>query len=234
MSEKEVNVHKGHRQRVKARFISDGLDSFSDHNVLEMLLFYSVPQRDTNEIAHELLRKFNSLDAVFDAPIDELVQVNGIAENSAILIKMIPEIWKKYILSQKSRKFKCLDSVELAGQFVATQLLGKQSECFLVICLNPKLNLIHSEILVEGTVDRAAIDPRKVVELALRKNSSAVIIAHNHPSGLLEPSDEDIKITAAISDALKIIGIDFNDHIICFGDEYLSIAQDTDFSFLFE
>lgn len=233
MKLQENNIHKGHRQRVKERFEKEGLDSFSDHNVLEMLLFYSIPQRDTNEIAHSLLEKFGSFDGVFDADTEELTEVQGISNHSATLIKVVGEAWKRYSLSKNKFAENAIDSVEKAGNYCCTRLMGSNSENFLVICLNSRLNILSGEILFEGTVNRASVDIRKISEYSLKKKAASIIVAHNHPTGYLEPSADDITLTAKIADALKIFGIDFADHIICCGNDYFSMAQSEEYGCFF-
>ena len=173
LEKKGENIHKGHRQRLKARFIDEGLEHFSDINILEMLLFYSVPQRDTNEMAHRLLDVFKTLDGVFDASVDELKTVDGITEHSAVLINFVAQCYTRYSQSKLLKKSVCIDSASSAGEFAAATLMNKTNECFLVICLNSKLELVHHEILFEGCVDRATVDTRRIAELALRKKCSS-------------------------------------------------------------
>jgi len=203
MNKDKNNLHAGHRQRVKERLEKEGLDSFSDHNILELLLFYSIQRKDTNETAHLLLEKFGTFDGVFDAEIDELTEVKGITQHSASLIKLVGEAWRRYTLSKNNYESTSLDSIEKAGEYVCTRLMGSNREKFLVVCLNNRLNILGSEVLFDGTVNRAMVDIRKISEYALRKKASSIIIAHNHPSGVPEPSDDDINLTAKIADALK-------------------------------
>lgn len=218
------NVHEGHRQRLKRRFIEEGLDGFEDHQVLELLLFFSIPRKDTNEIAHKLISTFGSISNVFESHPKELQKVGGVGENSAILISLISQIARRY-LADKAKKTFQLRNVEVAAEYIKSLFVGRKNEVFYVICLDTQLNVIHSAALFEGTVKEAVVYPRKVVECVLRYNASSVILAHNHPGGSIKPSMDDIKTTQKIVNALSTIGVSVNDHFIVTGDKYFSFAQ---------
>ncbi|ADQ04000.1 DNA repair protein RadC [Caldicellulosiruptor owensensis OL] len=218
------NLHEGHRERLKRRFIEQGLDGFEDHQVLELLLFFSIPRRDTNDVAHRLISTFGSISNVFEAHPEDLQKVNGIGKNSAILISLISQISRRY-LADKNRKTFQLRNVEVAAEYIKSLFVGRKNEVFYVICLDTQLNVIYSAPLFEGTVKEAVVYPRKVVECVIRYNASSVILAHNHPGGSIRPSMDDIKTTQKIVNALSTIGVAVNDHFIVAGDKYYSFAQ---------
>ena len=209
----EKNLHEGHRGRLKNRFLNNGLESFEDHNILEMLLFYSIPRKDTNDIAHELIHHFGSLKAVFDADFDELIKFKGISENSATLIKMIPAISRAY-LTNKSNKKPVLDNVSAIKEFLFHTYFGETKEVVYLILLNNKFELISLERIHEGSVNSAQIELRKLVDLIVKKNASSIILAHNHPDGFPSPSYEDIQTTADLISTLNLIDIQLIEHFV--------------------
>ena len=218
------NVHKGHRARTKERFLSEGIDGFADHNVLELLLFYSVPQKDTNPVAHALLDAFGSLHGVFDATHEELCKIPGVGPESATLIKLIPQLGRRYQIS-KVKNEKRLDSAAKAGAWLIPRFMGHRDEIVLCVCLDSKQMVLACATLSEGTVNVAGLQARKVVEFALRHNAANVILSHNHPSGIALPSQEDQMFTLKIKAALEAVGITLTDHIIVAGDDFVSMAQ---------
>lgn len=220
----EKNFHEGHRERMKKRFIENGLDDFEDHQVLELLLFFSIPRRDTNEIAHRLILTFGSISNVFEAHPKDLQKVEGIGENSSVLISLISQISRRY-LNDKHKKKVFLRDVNSAAEYIKSLFVGRKNEVFYIICLDTQLNVIHDVPLFEGTVKEAIIYPRRVVEVVLRYNASSVILAHNHPGGSTRPSDDDVKTTQKIVNALSTVSVKVNDHLIIAGDNFFSFAQ---------
>lgn len=206
-------MHEGHRQRLKNRFLSEGLSSFEDHEVLELLLFYAIPQGDTNPLAHRLLDHFSTLSSVFDASVEELCSVSGVKEHTATLIKLIPQI-SQFYTSLSVREAKYLSHVEEAGRYVCGMIGCLKNEVFAVICLDSQNKVLAFEILESGTVTQANVHPRKVVECALRHNASSVILAHNHPSGGAYASESDRLLTSKLCNLLEGMDIRVVDHII--------------------
>ena len=219
-----MSVHDGHRVRMKNRFLEHGLDSFDDHNVLELLLFYAIPRGDVNPLAHELVTRFGSLAAVFDAPLDELMKVPGIGENTALLIKLIPQMSRRYMIS-RTRNDNILNSTEKAGNYLMQFFYAERDEVVYMACLDAKCKVINCKLIFRGSVNSANISVRKLVENALLYNATSVIIAHNHTSGIALPSQEDISTTRKIEDALRAVDIILNDHIIVADDDYVSLAD---------
>lgn len=224
-----MGVHDGHREREKERFARHGLDSFSDVNVLELLLFFSVPRRDTNEAAHALLDRFDSLAGVFDADIQSLVEVPGVGYNSALLIKLVPQIMRRYEQC-KGRAAVILDSVSKSGTYFCAKFRYQTEESVLLASLDAKRRVISCDEIGRGTVCSVNVDVRKIVETALRNKAVSVILAHNHPDGVAEPSNADILYTRKVKEALDTINLELADHIITSDDKYFSFRERSFFS----
>ncbi len=221
---KDMADHRGHRARLKDRFLSEGLEHFADHNTLELLLFYAIPQKDTNALAHALIAKFGSLSGVFDASYEELLKVSGVGENVATLIKLIPQMSRRYQISRQSPDM-TLNTVEKAGTFLLPRFIGARVEIVLLLCLDGRKRLLSCEQVGEGTVSIAQTQTRRVVELALAHNAASVILAHNHLSGNALPSQEDQITTLKLRAALEGVGVALDDHIIVADDDFVSLAQ---------
>ena len=217
-STKKDNVHAGHRQRLKNRFLKSGLKDFEPHNMLELLLFYACPQKDTNETAHELLQRFGSLSGVFDADFSKLTEVNGIKEHSAILIKLISELARKYyddMFMQNQKKSK--NTLKDIKAYVARLFAGEKREKLMLICLDDCQNIIQTITLNTGTVDRTFIDIRYIAETALVSGCKNVVLAHNHPGGIANPSFEDLDVTGRVKKALSMCGVELCEHFVVAG-----------------
>lgn len=217
-------MHEGHRRRLKERFLKEGLDSFEKHQVLELLLFFSIPRKDTNEIAHELLNKYGSLSGVFEADPKDLANTPGIGESSALLLALIPDLSRRYF-NDKWRDKPELNSSTKAGQYAVTLFSGRPYEVFYIICLDAQNRVNYAQVVHEGTINEAPVYPRLIVEAALRHKANSVILAHNHPGGSLNPSRADIEATNRIKTALEAISISVVDHIIVCGGKYVSFAE---------
>ncbi|MBR4035571.1 MAG: DNA repair protein RadC [Oscillospiraceae bacterium] len=223
-----MGVHDGHRQRLKSRFLAQGLSGFEDHNILELLLFYSIPRSDTNEIAHHLLKEFKSLSGVFDAPVEELCKIKGISIHTATLIKLIPEMMSVYH-TDKTKDTKIVTSTSEAGKFFIPRFYGKKNEEVHVLLLDDKKKVIRCDKLFEGTVNSTPITVKKVVAAAVNSNATGLVLAHNHPGGVALPSQRDIRATEKIYKALKLINVELCDHIIVADDDFVSLADSGEF-----
>lgn len=218
-------MHEGHRQRLKNRFLAEGIDSFEDHEVLELLLYYAIPQGDTNPLAHKLLNHFYTLSAVFDASVEELCKVDGVGKHTATLIKLIPHISQLYT-SLSVRDKKALVNTAEAGEYVCKTIGLRACEVFAIISLDAQRRVLAFDIVEEGTVSGANVDARKVVTCALRRNASAVILAHNHPAGSLCASESDRRLTQRLCSLFEGMGIHVIDHIIAAGaSKFLSMSD---------
>lgn len=226
------NPHKNHRARLRETFKKAGLDGMQDHNVLEFILFYSIPRKDTNEIAHRLIDTFGSLSRVFDATYEQLLGVEGVGESSALLISQIPALCRRYAEGKNAKKINLSDA-DAAKEYIIKKYFGCRVEIFYVLCLDALGNLINCCKLGEGSSDTVVIDKRAVLEVAFRNNADKVIIAHNHPDGIAAPSREDLGLTSSLSSVLSGVGIRLADHIIVAGNDAISLASIDKFKPLF-
>ena len=218
-----MSIHDGHRQRLKDRFLREGLDGFTDIQVLELLLFYVVPRKDTNPIAHDLLDRFGSLARVLDAPVIRLTEVNGISENGATFLKLVREIERRYALSQGEEII--LNTIEDCCEYLTRFFKSKRNETVFLLSLDAKLKLLSCREVGEGSVNYASVPIRRCVEMALEDGATSVILAHNHPSGLAVPSGDDIVTTRRLAMALSAVEIQLVDHIVVADDDYVSMVQ---------
>ena len=219
-----MGVHDGHRARLKERYTEYGLDNFNDLNVLELLLFFVIPRQDTNIIAHALLERFGSLDAVFEASPQELQAVPGIGANAAALIRLVPDIAKRCAVS-KTRDITSFTSAASAARYLIPRLSSEKTEKVLMLCLNAQKQLISCLELGAGVVDNVGVNVRFVVETALKTRASSVILAHNHPSGNPAPSRDDELLTRRIREALRLVDITLDDHIVIGGQAWFSFMD---------
>lgn len=219
-------IHDSHRMRIRERFKNHGLDSFEDHQVLELLLFYSIPRMDVNELAHRLINTFGSFHGVFDAPLEELKKVKGVGDNTAALLKLIPQLARRYMISRENMSGRVvLTGSSDAGRYIVPFFQSERDEVVYIICLDNSGRVISCKPVFRGNLNSAAVSIRKLVEHILRENAAGVIMAHNHISGSSKPSKEDIETTSAVSKALKAVEIRLVDHIIVAGGEYCSIME---------
>ena len=218
-----MGVHEGHRQRLLRRFLEEGLEHFEPHNKLELLLFYAIPRRDTNEIAHRLLKTFGSFSAVLDAPVEELEKVEGIGPAAAAYLKLLGQAAQAYYTDLL--KDICLDTSQKAGDFLMPRFLGRTQEAVCLVCLDQKCRVLNASVIHEGSVHAAEVNLRKIVSTALKFNATGVILAHNHPGGVALPSNEDLVTTRRLEEALAVVGIQLMDHIIVADRDFVSLAD---------
>lgn len=218
------NPHEHHRQRLKARFQKHGLESFDSHQVLELLLFYAIPRKDTNELAHRLIDHFGSLTAVLEASTEELCRVEGIGEHSASLINLCGHLIKRYY-TEKRDGAKSFSGVNEIGEFLVPLFMHDRNERAVVISLNSRWEMLGCDTISEGTVNATEAHTRTIVETALRRNATAIILAHNHPDGFALPSQADINITRRLAQSLQIVDVCLIDHILVSGGEFVSLRQ---------
>lgn len=224
MQEKE-NIHAGHRERIRQRFREQGLAGFAEHEVLELLLTFAISRKDVNPLAHELLAQFGSLAAVLEADESELMRIKGVGENTASLIALMPELFGVYRRSAMGDRPRVTNPAE-AKAYCQSLFFGAHEEMVYVLCLDQGGRVIHPALLRRGTVNEVPIYPRDVVEMVIRYRAHAVMITHNHPSGMCRPSQADIHTTMQISIALEAIGVPMIDHLILSGDEVYSMKHE--------
>lgn len=220
-------MHTGHRQRMRERFRAEGLEGFAPHEVLELLLYYTRAQGDTNPLAHRLLDAFGSLKGVLEASPEQLMTVKGMGEESATLISLMLPVFRRYsacVCEERKR----ISNRREAESYCAALLAGHRTEHFYAICMSTDNQLLGQRLIAEGTLTEVAAYPRLVVETALNYNAHSVILCHNHPSGVCVPSDDDIATTRKLMRLLAGLGITLLDHVIVSGDQTYSMTQHGD------
>jgi len=223
-SNKKENVHVGHRARLRRRFVEEGLDAFEDHQVLELLLFFAIPRRDTNELAHLLLRRYGSFASVLEADPLDLASSEGIGEAAATLLSLVPALTRRYSVGRARQARHTLSTSERAAEFLVPFMAGRTEEVFYVVCLDTQCRVIVPALVSEGLLDRAHVEPRAAVEAALRHKAHSVILAHNHPTGRARPTTADHRVTERLVAAFGAIDIAVRDHLIVAGEDWHSFA----------
>ena len=217
-------MHDGHRKRMKERFLAEGLDNFQEHEVLELLLFYCVPMKDTNPLAHDLLNRFGSLSQVLEAPKEELEKVPGVGEHVSTFLNLITEVGRYYLVN-RSQQGNVAMTIEQCGEYMLPFFFGRKYETVFLLCLDAKCKVLCCREIGEGSVNTANISVRKVVETALASNATSVVLGHNHPSGIAVPSGEDIQTTLRIAEALQMVDVVLADHIVVADGDFVSMVQ---------
>ena len=224
MSKSETNSHANHRKRVRERYINSCSKGFSEHELLELLLFYSIPRANTNEIAHSLIERFGSINGVMEASIDELKLVNGIGDNSAILINLTMMFAKTYAKTQFDES-KRIETIHDLVDYANLHTYGAVNELVCGVFMDDNLNVISTNVIATGTINEVRPMLRTIMELCILKRATAVAIFHNHPNGGVEPSTEDIDFTILLERELKIIGVTLTEHVIVDGNDYIAILK---------
>lgn len=217
-------MHSGHRERLKKKFVKYGADSLETHELLELLLFYGIPRKDTNELAHLLINSFGSLPQVLDAPMSSLLKINGVGESTAILLRLVSKLSRVYIEKNYKIDNKRLTKSQVE-KIILNKFIGRIKEHVVLALFDAKRNLVFCDVIAQGSFGSAGIHIREIIELALKFNATKAIIAHNHPSGIALPSREDIETTIELKNALKVIEVKLVDHIIVANDDYVSLAD---------
>ena len=220
-----MSIHEGHRERMRKQLKTSGMDSLSDVQVLEMLLYYAAPRGDTNPAAHALLKRFGTLDGVFSAPETELRKIDGVGEVAAQLLLLVPQVARRCLMS-RSTQIQVLDTTSKCGQYLLPFFHGEREEVVYLLCLDAKCKARDCVLIQRGGLNVASIAARKVVKAALDSNATSVVLAHNHPSGLALPSQEDKQTTMVLKAALDAVGVVLADHIIVADDDFVSMRDD--------
>lgn len=220
-----MSIHKDHRQRVRKKFEEHGLDMFEEHEALELLLFYAIAQKDTNELAHNLIKRFGSFVKVLDAPVAELEKVDGMGHNMALYLKLLRETFRYYGIHKKREKDDILNDINDCGKYLVDFFDARSVETVYLLGLDAKRKVLCCREVAKGSVNAAAVSVRKIVEIALSENLTSVILAHNHPSGLALPSPEDLHTTKRVAQALSAVDIKLADHIIVCEKDYVSLVH---------
>lgn len=217
-------MHEGHRSRMRDRFVAYGSNAFADHELLELVLFYSIPRADTNSIAHRLYERFGSLNGIFNADMEELTTVEGVGTSSAILLKLLPELLRRYA-GENTAHIKQYDTLSKIGMFFHQLFIGINHERLYAMFLNNRMALIDCVLISEGTVNSSDVSVRRVAELALSKRAATVVLAHNHPNGLAVPSSADLDTTDFINRTCSDLGINLLEHLIIADNRFWPIMK---------
>ena len=219
-----MSIHENHRQRVKSRYETYGLDMFDEHQALELLLFYCIPRKDTNEVAHRLINRFGSFGQVLDAPLKELEKVDGVGHNVALYLKLLRDTQRYYGIHHEQNEV-ILESINECGDYLIKYFDAIDVEAVYMLGLDAKCKVLCCREIGRGNINSAAISIRKIVDIALSEKVTSVVLAHNHPSGFAVPSSDDILTTERIAHALKAIDVILADHIVVYGSDYVSMVH---------
>ncbi len=220
-------MHEDHRQRMRDRCMKSGFEGFSDHELIEMLLGYSIPRKDTNPIAHELIDRFGSLGRVLEAEVDELVQVDGMGERSAIILPLVMNLMRRYAMEKDDlndhNRFETVSSI---AQYFCRIFFGLDKEFVYVMLLDNRMNMVHCQQVGEGTVNSSNVNIREIVEKVIAKKASTVVLAHNHPHGIVIPSNIDVDFTEELNHLLAALSIHLLEHLIIVEDRFYPIMRE--------
>ena len=214
-----MSSHEGHRARLKERFLKEGLDSFNTHEVVELMLYYAIPQRDVNETAHLLVERFGSLSGILEAAIDDLREVDGVGAHAATMFKLICAVTRRYAVERGSAELR-YTSIGQIGKYLVGLYIGVTVERAYILLFDNSMKLLDVVNAGEGVINSVNITPRFVIEKVLKRGASVVVLAHNHPNGVATPSREDIALTMQLRQLLDVCGITLLEHFIVSGNYY--------------
>jgi DNA repair protein RadC len=216
--------NEGHRQRLREKFLKNGLDGFLDYEIIELLLTLGTPRSDCKQSAKDALKKFESLKSVLEATPADLKKIKGIGDNNVFGLKIAQAVSRRYLADKIINK-DFIRSADEVKEYLQHELRDKNREVFLAIYLNGRNQIIKMEELFQGTLSTSAVYPREVVKRALENDAAALVFVHNHPSGNPNPSQDDLSITNKLKDALMSIDVSVHDHIIIAGNDVYSFAD---------
>ena len=224
MPDKPKHRHTGHRERMKAEFLARGLEGWPDHRVLELLLFYTIPQGDVNDLAHELVERFGSLAGVLDASVEELKKVKGVGDHTAVFFRMLPAVLGRY-QGARTRLSAIINSPEEAYAWLEPYFFGARNEMVYVLCLDGKRQVLGVRKVAEGSIELAEVNTRRIAEEAIGLRAAQIYVAHNHVSNLAIPSQADWLTTDTLRGALRPIGIELIDHLVFVDGDMVSLKD---------
>lgn len=219
-----MSIHEGHRQRLRDRFRAEGLENFTEREVLDLLLFYCLPRKDTTPLAQSLLDHFGSLAQVLEASPEEMEKVAGVGKNVSTFLTLTTAL-ERYFQRNRPGKNVILTNTDMCGNYLQPFFRGLRNETVFLLCLDAKCKVLCCKKVGEGSVNSAAVPIRRIVELALGVNATTVVLAHNHPSGLALPSGDDVQTTLRVAKALDAVEVILADHIVVADDDFVSLAQ---------
>lgn len=220
-----MGIHEGHRKRMKEEFLKGDLDNMPPHRVLELLLFYAIPQRDTNELAHRLLERFGSLADVLEAPYEDLMRVKGVGEHTAVLIRFISGLTRRYYTERAVTADPGEEPMKVIGQRMVASYIGRNEERLTLVCLDHRLRVLFFDTVMVGVSDSVQVQFRTLVKIAMECNAPNVILGHNHPHGIAIPSEADKRLTLELVRMFRDLDITLLDHFIVAGGCYTSMAE---------
>ena len=224
MPDKPKHRHTGHRERMKAEFLARGLEGWPDHRVLELLLFYTIPQGDVNDLAHELVERFGSLAGVLDASVEELKKVKGVGDHTAVFLRMLPAVLGRY-QGARTRLSAVINSPEEAYAWLEPYFFGARNEMVYVLCMDGKRQVLGVRKVAEGSIELAEVNTRRIAEEAIGLRAAQIYVAHNHVSNLAIPSQADWLTTDTLRGALRPIGIELIDHLVFVDGDMVSLKD---------
>lgn len=224
MPDKPKHRHTGHRERMKAEFLARGLEGWPDHRVLELLLFYTIPQGDVNDLAHELVEQFGSLAGVLDASVEELKKVKGVGDHTAVFLRMLPAVLGRY-QGARTRLSAIINSPEEAYAWLEPYFFGARNEMVYVLCMDGKRQVLGVRKVAEGSIEMAEVNTRRIAEEAIGLRAAQIYVAHNHVSNLAIPSQADWLTTDTLRGALRPIGIELIDHLVFVDGDMVSLKD---------
>lgn len=226
-------LHNGHRERIKQEFLKNGFNSNTpEHKMLEMLLFYSIPRKDTNNLAHELINGFGGIKGVLDAAPDALKAVPGVTDNTVTLLKLIMPFARAYV-SEKHFTDSAHRKIDNVYEFLLDKYLGYNREVFAITSFDSSGKFLGFDVVSDGNIGSVNVPLRDVMEIVIKRNASCIIMSHNHPNGFALPSEEDVAITKMVQGVLDTADARLLDHVIIAGNDYVSMVQSQCFKHIF-
>ncbi len=237
-SEKAKKQHggEGHRKRLREKYMRSGISAFADYEIVELCLMLCIPRIDVKPIAKELIKKFQNLRGILEAPVEELMKVKGIGESAATALKLMKDVITVYHQNELEIAGDKVSTIDKLIKYFKSKISREKSEVLELVCFDTQLRMIPDGCvrLFEGSVNTANVDIRKIVEIAIKKGASSIAIAHNHPSGIPNPSFEDVRFTRKVSEACKPINLNFIEHIVVGKNACYSFRRDGQFDSLYD
>lgn len=229
MENRKESIHSGHRDRMRARFLETGGRGMADHELLELLLYYGIPRRDTNDTAHRLMEAFGSFSGVLEADVDLLGDVEGIGPGAATYISLLGECAARYTKEkmESGSKKDVYDTAQKVVSYLATRYVGVDVERVYLLLFDNAMHMIDCFHVCDGSISGVTMSVRRITERAYRKGAAAAILAHNHPNGMASPSFEDIRITRRLAEAMRLLEIPLLEHYVIAGGYYSSAMQES-------
>lgn len=223
-NQKMKHVGEGHRSRLRDKFLQSGLAGFHDYEIVELLLTLGTPRKDCKQVAKEAIKEFGGLRGVLDASMGDLQKIKGIGPSNAFGVKLFQAISERYSKENLQNKIS-MSSAQAIAEYLQKSIGREMKEHFVMLSLDSRYNLIKISDISLGSVNSSIVHPREVFKEAIQASAAQIIVAHNHPSGGLEPSPEDLALTRRLAETAKIIGIELLDHIIVTANDFLSLKD---------